>query len=109
MLPEITIGHHASAPTVRRRKDIKSPKTDRDYKSDVLSNNLSPKQRFKPIDFKENLIISINCTEAMRVKEYEKLCDLAAKFEQKQIRDQIKMKGDPKEFGHYAKRNLGNF
>lgn len=61
MFPELKTRNTSSfMSTSRRRKDIKSPKTERDYKKDILSNNLSPHQRFKPIDFKENLIISMS-------------------------------------------------
>ena len=106
MLPNIRGTQYSSSnQTIKRRKDIKSPKTDREYKSDVLSNQLSPRQKFKPIDFKENLVISINCTEAMRVKEYEKLCQLSTKFEHKKVKNHLKVKDAPKEFGHYAKKD----
>ena len=90
--------------TARRRKDVKSPKTSRDYKIDVLTNQLSPHQKFKPIDFKDNLIISIASTEAMRVKEYDRLCQIVTKFEHKKVRENLVKTKEKKDFGHYAQK-----
>lgn len=75
MLPTLTSRNNNPSSTLisKRRKDVRSPKTDRAYQSEVLSNHLSPRQKFRPIDFRENVIISINSSEALRVKEYEKL------------------------------------
>ena len=71
---------------------------------DVLTNQLSPHQKFKPIDFKENLIISMNWSEAMRVKDYQRLCQIVTKFEHKKIRDNLHKSKGKKEFGHYAQK-----
>jgi hypothetical protein len=87
-----------------RRKDIRSPKTEREYKTEILSNNLSPRQRFKPIDYKENVVISINSTEPMRIKEYQKLCEIVTKFEHKKLLEKLRKTSPQKEFGFYAKK-----
>jgi hypothetical protein len=107
MLPEISAlenSTHMMSMTSRRRKDIKSPKTNRDYKSDVLSNNLSPTHKFKPIDFRDNVIINISSTEPMRVKEYQKLCEIVTKFEQQKNKRKLKTVQPKKELGFYAEK-----
>jgi len=105
MLPKLNTRNGPSMGSMTtRRKEIRSPKTDKDFTTEILNNNLSPRQKFKPIDFRENVVISINSSEPMRTKEYQKLCDIVTKFEHKKLKEKLRNSNPPKEFGFYAKK-----
>ena len=56
------------------KSQFQSPRSPQEVRKEAVAKNLSPRPNgFKPIDFRENLIININSTETLRVKEYKKL------------------------------------
>lgn len=69
MLPKVN-----SSMMKRDGKGSTSILTSREYQEEVLSSNIPADTKFKSSNFRDNIKISINCSEAMHVKEYERLC-----------------------------------